>query len=63
MSVAISWAKKVQLAEYDISVSFPKSSHTFWTYLIYVSTVLLSIDTVKFSKAIPDSLIEYLNHR
>ena len=27
MSVAISWAKKVQLAKCDISVGFPKSSH------------------------------------
>ena len=27
MSVAISWAKKVQLAKCDISVSFPKFSH------------------------------------
>ena len=27
MSVAISWAKKVQLAKCDILVSFPKSSH------------------------------------
>ena len=27
MSVAISWAKKVQLAKCDIMVGFPKSSH------------------------------------
>ena len=27
MSVAISWAKKVQSAKCDISVGFPKSSH------------------------------------
>ena len=29
MSVAISWAKKVQLARCDISVGFPKSSHIY----------------------------------
>ena len=27
MSVAISWANKMELAQCDISVSFPKSSH------------------------------------
>ena len=27
MSVAINWAKKVQLAKCDILVGFPKSSH------------------------------------
>ena len=31
MNVAISWAKKVQLAKCDISVSFPKSSHIYST--------------------------------
>ena len=30
MSVAISWAKKVQLAKCDISVGFPKSSHKLY---------------------------------
>ena len=29
MSVAISWAKKVQLAKCDILVGFPKSSYIF----------------------------------
>ena len=29
MSVAISWAKKVQLARCDDSVGFPKSSHIY----------------------------------
>ena len=29
MSVAVSWAKKVQLAKCDILVSFPKSSHIY----------------------------------
>ena len=33
MSMAISWAKKVQLAKCDISVGFPKSSHIYSTYV------------------------------
>ena len=37
MSVAISWAKKVQLAKCDISVGFPKSSHISWLATVAIS--------------------------
>ena len=37
-SVAISWAKKVELAKCDTSVGFPKSSHIY----VYVCTSLLT---------------------
>ena len=41
MSVAISWAKKVQLAECDISVDFPKSSHIYIYIYIYIIFIYL----------------------
>ena len=34
MSVAISWAKKVELAKCDILASFPKSSHIAMYFMI-----------------------------
>ena len=39
MSVAISWANKMQLAKCDIMVGFPISSHI---YGIYVYTIYLN---------------------
>ena len=42
MSVAISWAKKVQLAKYVILVGFPKSSHILlFTYIIHRKTIVV----------------------
>ena len=45
MSVAISWAKKVQLAKCNILVGFPKSSHilqlkavSYWSLVIRTFT-------------------------
>ena len=41
MSVAISWAKKVQLAKCDISADFPKSSHKCYPQIDTVAFVYL----------------------
>ena len=46
MSVAISWARKVQLAKCDIMVGFPKSSH-----ILYITIVKLLV-LAQFYKAI-----------
>ena len=39
MSVAISWANKMQLAKCDIMVGFPISSHIY-SYIIIVTLII-----------------------
>ena len=48
MSVAISWAKKVQLAMCDISVGFPKSSHIY--VCMYVPIYLHELSNSRTSR-------------
>ena len=40
MSVAISWAKKVQLAKCDIMVGFPKFSHIYVVNRIVITAII-----------------------
>ena len=47
MSVAISWAKKVQLAKCDISVNFPKSSHKCYPQIDTVAFVYLYLSDTR----------------
>ena len=61
MSVAISWANKMQLAKCDIMVGFPISSHIYISrYYQVVNIKIISIVSMLYALTV--SLLEYIDY-